>query len=66
MNRRHHAPNEILIWSAIIGALGLVIRLLFIWQAESHLIFTIPVMDMEYHHQWASAIAAGKEFITGS
>jgi len=65
MNRRHHAPNEILIWSAIIGALGLVIRLLFIWQAESHLIFTIPVMDMEYHHQWASAIAAGKEFITG-
>jgi len=45
--------------------LALAVRLLYLWQTRSSPLFDSPMMDAEYHDQWAQAIVAGKDFTGG-
>ncbi len=65
MSLRGRLSDNMLSWSLIVGLSALAVRLLFVWQAQSHLLFNVPMMDMDYHHQWAASIAAGTDFIEG-
>jgi len=54
-----------LIWFLIISAVAFLLRLIHLLQLRHNdPLFLSPQMDALYHHQWALAIAAGKEFIT--
>ena len=44
---------------------ALLIRIIFLFQFQSVIIFDNPVVDMAYHHNWALAIANGKQFYAG-
>ena len=51
-------------WFFIIACVALVLRLIHLLQLRHNdLRFFSPQMDALYHHQWALAIAAGREFI---
>jgi len=45
--------------------LALVLRLVFIAEFRESPLYVTPIMDMEYHHNWASAIATQTEFVDG-
>jgi Tfp pilus assembly protein PilF len=62
-------PNSspVLTWFLIISAVAFLLRLIHLLQLRHNdPLFFSPQMDALYHHQWALAIAAGKEFITGA
>jgi tetratricopeptide (TPR) repeat protein len=62
-------PNSspALTWFLIISAVAFLLRLIHLLQLRHNdPLFFSPQMDALYHHQWALAIAAGKEFITGA
>ncbi len=42
-----------------------ILRLIFLYQFQSVIIFDYPVVDMAYHHNWALAIANGEQFYAG-
>jgi 4-amino-4-deoxy-L-arabinose transferase-like glycosyltransferase/cytochrome c-type biogenesis protein CcmH/NrfG len=52
-------------WAAGIFLLALAVRLVYLWQMKSSPLFDSPMMDAEYHDQWAQAIVAGGDFTGG-
>ncbi len=42
-----------------------VLRMIFLFQFQSVIIFENPIVDMAYHHNWAMAIANGEQFYAG-
>ncbi|MBN2537403.1 glycosyltransferase family 39 protein [candidate division WOR-3 bacterium] len=53
-------------WFFIIAAAGFALRLVHLLQARgSDPLFNAPQLDMLYHHQWATAIANGVDFVPG-
>ncbi len=53
-----------LTWFFIIAGVAFVLRLIHLLQLRSNdPLFLSPQMDSLYHHQWALAIASGREFI---
>ncbi len=73
MNRRPSTPDRkpavparrsTLLWFSIIAGVAFVLRLIHILQLRHNdPLFSSPQMDALYHHQWALAIAAGRQFI---
>ena len=58
------AQGSPLLWFLIISAVAFLLRLIHLLQLRHNdPLFLSPQMDALYHHQWALAIAAGKEFI---
>jgi len=52
-------------WAVGIFLLALAVRLVYLWQMKSSAWFDAPMMDAEYHDQWAQAIISGKDFTGG-
>jgi 4-amino-4-deoxy-L-arabinose transferase-like glycosyltransferase len=53
-----------LVWFLVIAGVAFLLRLIHILQLrQNDPLFLSPQMDALYHHQWALAIAAGKQFI---
>ena len=53
-----------LTWFFIVAGVAFVLRLIHLLQLRSNdPLFLSPQMDSLYHHQWALAIASGREFI---
>ena len=53
-----------LLWFFIIAGVAFVLRLIHLLQLRHNdPLFLSPQMDALYHHEWALAIAAGKDFI---
>jgi 4-amino-4-deoxy-L-arabinose transferase-like glycosyltransferase len=51
-------------WFFVVTAAGFFLRLVYLFQARANdPLFFSPQMDGLYHHQWALAVAAGREFI---
>jgi tetratricopeptide (TPR) repeat protein len=73
MNRRSSTPDRkpavsarrsTLLWFSIIAGVAFLLRLIHILQLRHNdPLFFSPQMDALYHHQWALAIAAGRQFI---
>ena len=58
------ARQSPLAWFLIIAGVAFVLRLVHLLQLKHNdPLFLSPQMDSLYHHQWALAIAAGREFI---
>jgi hypothetical protein len=58
------AQGSPLLWFLIISAVAFLLRLIHLLELRHNdPLFLSPQMDALYHHQWALAIAAGKEFI---
>jgi 4-amino-4-deoxy-L-arabinose transferase-like glycosyltransferase/cytochrome c-type biogenesis protein CcmH/NrfG len=54
-------------WFLAVAGVAFLLRLIHILQLQHNdPVFLAPKMDALYHHQWAIAIAAGHEFITGA
>ncbi|HTW90861.1 MAG TPA: tetratricopeptide repeat protein [bacterium] len=52
------------VWFLVISGVAFALRIIHLLQARhSDPLFFSPQMDALYHHEWALAIAAGKEFI---
>lgn len=49
----------------IIFATAFLLRLLFLFQFQSVILFDNNIVDMAYHHDWAKAIADGIEYYSG-
>ncbi len=59
------ANRRSLVWFFIIAGVAFVLRLIHLLQLRlNDPLFFSPQMDAQYHHEWALAIAAGKQFIT--
>jgi Tfp pilus assembly protein PilF len=57
-------PAGSVVWFLVISAVAFVLRLIHLLQLRHNdPLFLSPQMDSLYHHQWALAIAAGREFI---
>jgi Tfp pilus assembly protein PilF len=59
-------PNQspVLAWFLIVAGVAFVLRLIHLLQLRHNdPLFFSPQMDSLYHHQWALAIASGREFI---
>jgi predicted membrane-bound mannosyltransferase len=57
-------PSPPLTWFLLISAVAFLLRLVHLLQLRHNdPLFLSPQMDSLYHHQWALAIAAGREFI---
>src|SRR5512143_1279442 len=53
-----------LVWFLVIAGAAFILRLVHILQLRHNdPLFLSPQMDALYHHEWALAIAAGREFI---
>jgi 4-amino-4-deoxy-L-arabinose transferase-like glycosyltransferase/Tfp pilus assembly protein PilF len=52
-------------WAVGIFLLALGVRLVYLWQMRGSIFFDAPMMDAQYHDQWAQAIVAGKDFTGG-
>jgi len=53
-----------LAWFLIISAVAFLLRFVHLLQLQhNYPLFLLPQMDALYHHEWALAIAAGREFI---
>lgn len=50
----------------IILLISFLIRLIFLNQFSSNILFENHIVDMAYHDSWAKAIASGQQFIDGS
>ena len=58
------SPQSARLWFFIIAGVALLLRLIHLLQLRHNdPLFLSPQMDSLYHHQWALAIAAGREFI---
>jgi tetratricopeptide (TPR) repeat protein len=57
--------SETSYWIVGIFLLALAARLVYLWQMRSSVFFDAPMMDAEYHDQWAQAIISGKDFTGG-
>jgi len=58
----HESPA--LVWFFIVAGAAFVLRLVHLLELQHNdPLFAVPQMDSLYHHQWALAIAAGREFI---
>jgi len=65
-NRKSRIGNRQspVVWFFIIAGVALVLRLIHLLQLRHNdPLFFSPQMDAQYHHEWALAIAAGKQFI---
>ena len=52
-------------WFLAIAGVAFLLRLIHVLQLQHNdPVFLSPQMDALYHHQWALAIAAGREFVT--
>ena len=52
------------VWFIIIAGVAFLLRLVHVLQLQHNdPLFLLPQMDALYHHEWAQAIAAGREFI---
>jgi 4-amino-4-deoxy-L-arabinose transferase-like glycosyltransferase len=52
-------------WFLVITGVAFLLRLIHVLQLQHNdPVFLAPKMDALYHHQWALAIAAGREFVT--
>jgi 4-amino-4-deoxy-L-arabinose transferase-like glycosyltransferase len=61
MRARRRSPA---VWFLVIAGIAFVLRLIHLLQLRnSDPLFLSPQMDSLYHHQWALAIAARREFI---
>ncbi len=54
-----------LCWAIGIFILAFAVRLTYLDQVSSSPLFDTPIMDAEYHDQWAQAILAGDDFTGG-
>lgn len=54
-----------LIWVIGIFILAFAVRFIYLNQLKNSPLFDSPVMDAEYHDQWAQAIVAGEDFTGG-
>ncbi|MBN2464470.1 tetratricopeptide repeat protein [candidate division WOR-3 bacterium] len=53
-----------LVWFLVISVVAFLLRLVHLLQLQhSDPLFLLPQMDAMYHHEWAQAVAAGREFI---
>ena len=58
------ARRSPLTWFLIVAGVAFVLRLVHLLQLRhTDPLFLLPQMDALYHHEWALAIAAGREFI---
>jgi 4-amino-4-deoxy-L-arabinose transferase-like glycosyltransferase len=58
------ARQSTLLWFFIIAGVAFVLRLIHLLQLRHNdPLFFLPQMDALYHHEWALAIAAGRQFI---
>jgi predicted membrane-bound mannosyltransferase len=58
------ANRRSLVWFFIIAGFAFVLRLIHLLQLRHNdPLFFSPQMDAQYHHEWALAIVAGKQFI---
>jgi hypothetical protein len=58
------ARRSTLLWFFVIAGVAFVLRLIHLIQLRRNdPLFFSPQMDALYHHEWALAIAAGKQFI---
>jgi len=53
----------IILGAIVVGAL--VVRVVYLWQYTSCPLFEFPIMDPDYHDQWAREFAAGRSFMEG-
>jgi Tfp pilus assembly protein PilF len=54
-------------WFLVIAGVAFVLRLIHLLQLrQNDPLFLLPQMDALYHHEWALAVAAGREFIAGA
>ncbi len=60
-----HPSRRTLRWALIVFAVALALRLVFVAEFRQSPLYTTPIMDMEYHHNWATAIATQAEFVDG-
>jgi len=61
---RIRARRSPVVWFLVIAGVAFVLRLVHLQQLRHNdPLFLSPQMDALYHHQWALAIAAGREFI---
>lgn len=65
--KKHISKNtpEYILWASLIFVVAMTLRLIFLFEFQAVPIFSHPFMDMAYHHDWATAIARGEEFIKG-
>ncbi len=54
-----------LIWGLVVLVVAFAVRLVYLTQMQDSLLFDTPIMDSEYHDQWAQAIVAGGDFTGG-
>ena len=57
--------QEPFLWSTVIFIVAMSLRLIFLFEFESVPLFSHNIMDMAYHHDWATAVARGEEFVKG-
>lgn len=53
----------IILGAVVLGALA--VRVVYLWQYRSCPLFEFPIMDPDYHDQWARDFAAGRSFMEG-
>jgi 4-amino-4-deoxy-L-arabinose transferase-like glycosyltransferase len=54
-----------LYWAIGIFIFAFAVRLIYLDQVRNSALFDTPIMDAEYHDQWAQAILAGDDFTGG-
>ncbi|NOY88930.1 MAG: tetratricopeptide repeat protein [FCB group bacterium] len=59
------ALDKTIKWSFIIFLVAFGLRVIFLLQFQSVLLFSHPIVDLAYHHKWAEAIAHGQEYFKG-
>lgn len=62
---RHFSLQTNLVPALIVFAVAFIVRIIFLNQFAGTLLFANHVVDMAFHHEWASAIANGQTFYDG-
>ncbi|HKK20316.1 MAG TPA: tetratricopeptide repeat protein [candidate division Zixibacteria bacterium] len=65
MKAKSFWTSDKLLWGIAVFLFAFVVRVIFLRQAATIPLFTIPIMDMEYHFKWAQALIKGMDYIGG-
>ncbi len=65
MSKKSFWTSDRLLWGIALFLFAFVVRVIFLRQAATIPLFTIPIMDMEYHYKWALAIMKGMDYVGG-